>query len=314
MDRNRMPTIVGIHRSSILLSLLLFAIVVVPCRAGGTPDDAPTRRVILHIGHFNSDCYPDTVLGRQVGVQFLPVRLLWGQYDSASSNSCSGTGSRSDRRRSLDETTFEYPDWSNLSGAVSFQRLNMDTLDDMMITLWGTYGAGTAARDTGTMFVIFGQKKLARTSTITLGNLQSSRATPVRAKRLELESDLTDGRVRDLSGVRSYILHKSDFDQDDTTSQGLEALSSVADAWVRVYPNPAVYSTVLEARRVPAGEYRVVVAGASGQSEIERSVLVDQSGELFRSLDLAALPSGYYVVQIYRKSVLFASYPIVLVK
>jgi hypothetical protein len=126
--------------------------------------------------------------------------------------------------------------------------------------------------------------------------------------------ELVDEKERDLSGRKSHLLEHLRLDVRDTSRGNSDAAltADVSEPWVSIYPNPAVYATNVDAQKVPAGNYRVVLTATNGAVYARQDVSVDESGQLFRTFDLRDVPSGYYIVQIHETGRPIGTYPIVI--
>lgn len=273
-----------------------------------TPLPDSTSESILAVAHLHPGCcYPDTVWGRPGAEHgWLPTRITWGGYDSLHTPPCL---SGPTHRPKLRETTFEYPTWPHLGTAMAAQLLSLgDTLTDLVFYIWGGVSDTTNPHDSTRVAAIFGQAGLDSIATINFATLSDYQTLPFFAMDLHVGSLFVQPDNRDLSGVTSYILQP--------VGGGPPSLHRIQPAatppWdVRLHPNPAVTSTQIEGTPIPPGEYRVEVIGVDGALRLHEQVTVQESGELFGTLDLAALPSGFYLVRLYNATTLVGSYPIV---
>lgn len=277
------------------------------------PEPPPEPGIlILHIGHLNPDCYSDTVIGStEDQIHYLPLSIRWGQYDAIANNACDHT-EKSKARRKADSTLFTYPAWKGMGGSAAFERINADSLDDIVLYMWGRIGTGAEERDTMASFIIFGQKKLGSVLTVGTASIDESKKDKFHSKRVRRGQELTHPAVRDISGKTSFILERLDMDVEDSTRG--EILASGDVAWVEVYPNPAESSTTLVVDRLDPGDYTVSVTSMDGAEQLHHSVSIGQSTRLLQSLDLHALPSGRYLVQVRQHAKIVATYPIVVVR
>ena len=117
----------------------------------GVPGDAAPagvdtsihRSAILGIRNLNFDPYPDTLWGfMDRNFHLLPSSIVWGRRDSSRENQGSAdTMTRQQRggRLPVSRTVIDYPHWRTITGSVSIQRLNEDSLPDIIIYLWAGF-------------------------------------------------------------------------------------------------------------------------------------------------------------------------------
>jgi len=302
------------------------------CVGWAAPDTvAHPAESVLFIGHLNFDCYSDTVTGwGDERRRFLPRAIHWGQprvalrynpqtdrYDTLIADSACGMPS--DRR--LRTTALHYPAWEGVGGSIAFQRMNADTLTDLLFYLWGTVGDSDERRDTLRPLLIFGQQGLDTLPVLDLAAIESFQVAPFFAMELRLGTELIEPAMRDISGRISYVLAPvfidiEDRDRDTTATPGSGPSDSSGVPPVRlvVYPNPTGVSTQVQVDSIPPGEYRIEVVGVNGLVYLRRDVEVSMTGVLFQTLDLHALPVGYYIVRLYSGTTLYGVYPIIITR
>jgi hypothetical protein len=195
---------------------------------------------------------------------------------------------------------------------VAVDSSNQDTVQDLTLFLYGQVGDTANPIDTARAFTIFGQNSLDSVGVINLELMGTIQYTPYFAVELLPNQYLVDREPRDPSGDESYRLLPINQPIPKPVEKSPPAMQN---AWsVRLYPNPAVYSTNLEIMSVPPGEYHVEIVASSGIIEHRQELTVGGSGELLRALDLQALPSGYYVVRVFSSERLYGAYPILVTK
>jgi hypothetical protein len=250
--------------------------------------------VILAIGHFRPGCIPDTVWGEAgEGFTWRPLYITWGGADSLHTPPCPpGKGSRP----RLAKTTFEYPTWPHLGISFSAEQRSLgDTLIDLVWHVWGAYPDSTDPHSTVRSQVVFGQSGLDSLATIDLASLPAYQTFPFFAMDLEVGTHLIEPDNRDLSGTSSYIL----LPIGGGPPPAPLVYQPAAVAWkVKLYPNPAAGSASIEGRPVPPGDYSVEVIATDGAVALRQQITVQETGELFGTLDLKSLPSGFYVVRL----------------
>ncbi|MEP7217687.1 MAG: T9SS type A sorting domain-containing protein [Bacteroidota bacterium] len=212
-------------------------------------------------------------------------------------------------------TTITYPSWDSLSGSVSFQKMNPDSLTDLLITIWGRVGDTRNRHDTLRPLLLFGQHGLDTLKDLDLAKVEGFQATPFFAMVLRFGTDLIEPEVRDLSGRTSHLIAPIAYNidrRDSIKHPGNGVMDNPIQ--VRVYPNPTGTAAQIESESTPAGEYSVEVVGVNGQVYRRQEVSVSATSGLFRVLDLHDIPSGYYLVRLHSASKLIGSYPIIITR
>ena len=72
--------------------------------------------------------------------------------------------------------------------------------------------------------------------------------------------------------------------------------------------------TQVEIDSIPPGDYSVDVVAVNGFVVLHQSISVSIAGSLFQTLDLHALPVGYYVVRVTNGTQIFGMYPIIITR
>jgi hypothetical protein len=302
----------------------------------GPPDPPPLEvsrtEPILFIGNLNADCYPDTVVGDVSGgipARSLPAAIRWGQprriitYDAATGqhdttiadSSCLGT-IPPDRKVAV--TAIHYPAWEHLSGAVAFNRVNLnDSLDDMTIFIRGTVGDSLHRTDTLRALTLFAQEGIDSLPVLDLVPIETFQVAPFFAMELRVGSELVEPEVRDLSGMTSYVIQPVSLgvgaEHHDTTITPGDS-TPAQPIRLRVYPNPTGGAAQVQVDSIPPGDYSVDVVAVNGHVYLHQEVTVSMAGTLFEILDVHTLPTGFYVVRISDDAHLLGLYPIVITR
>lgn len=238
--------------------------------------------MVLAQRHINGDALPDTLIGVSVGKLYLPTAIRWGRDETASVS------------QPVRQTEFLYPDWDGLSGSFSVLRYNPeDTLSDM---IWHLRGTTTAAEAASRSCVIFGQSCLDRMRYVDIAAMQDIQTQPYCAARLIEGETLVDGRRRDLSERKSYLMKRMQLPIDIAADREAE----LPGVDFRLFPNPASSRVRLSARNLPAGSYSIQVVAVDGTSHMERVVEIGGDSEVDCELNLERLPSGFYIVELRR--------------
>jgi hypothetical protein len=281
--------------------LYLFAWVAITMIATAMPDTTGhPGESILFVGHLNFDSIPDSVYGwPDVQHHYLPHSLHWGRVASPGDS------------QPIAVTTITYPDWQDFTGTVAFQRMNADSVTDIIFYLWGK--TGDPVHDTIRPILLFGQSSIGSLSTIDLSSVSSFQLTPFVAMEMRTGSELVHPALRDLSGKPSYMLAPVDVvvAPGDIQPKPMVVGESHGELHARLYPNPASAAARLEIASLPAGEYSVDIVGLDGAVLARRSVSVPASGDLLGLLDVRSLPAGYYTVRVDRGTKHVGTYPII---
>jgi len=311
-----------------VLALALLAAVARPTPALAQRSDT----ALLVVANLNFDCYPDSVFGvRNGALRYLPTHIAWGRFDPLRAERCpqDSQTTRSAEPKLYARTDFVYPDWLSVGGSVALQNLNEDdSLTDVCLYLWGKYRTGNQTRDTMLVLAIFGQTDLQSQKRIELSTIGVFQSEPYYAMQLRAGEEFVKPGIRDLSRVKSYELPRvkvkvrREKGKDTTATDTVSVRDSTViapegrsgDYVVKVYPNPTPERAQVEARSLPAGEYRVEVISVNGRRVYGGEVSVGEGGELFESLDLGGVSSGYYVVRLYTGTRLVGTYPIMIVR
>jgi len=322
-------------RAVVPIIVALFSCSISAAHAADSAETAGIERV-LFVGTLDADCFGDTVMGwRTPGGSggYLPSRIIWGQprrdrfgrLDTA----CSVRTPFARRRR---ETRFVYPGldlsrtddltgklagWRVRGGSVAFQRLNGDTLPDIILHLRGVViergdGRALIERDSLRSLALFAQRGLDSLPLIAVTGIGRFQSTPFFAMDLSVGEELKDPARRDLSGRTSFILEPVDLvlDEADTTggmpappTAGLDGAATPPRAALRVHPNPAGDAVTIEASGLADGIYHLRLVAADGTEHLRRELHAQSrgghmGGTLHATLDVKSLPSGYYVLRI----------------
>lgn len=109
---------------------------------------------------------------------------------------------------------------------------------------------------------------------------------------VRLDYALLDGRAP--AGVVYYRLRQVDFDGQHEYSKIVAVRVREVEPEVRVYPNPASSTLLLNLRSLPDGEYTLRVVSMDGRVVKEATV----AGGEEAALDVSQLPTGNYVLQL----------------
>ncbi|MEP7217870.1 MAG: T9SS type A sorting domain-containing protein, partial [Bacteroidota bacterium] len=283
---------------------------------------AHVKDVILFIGRINFDCYRDTVIGyMDEQSHYLPTAIRWGR---SSFGILGDTLHHSDSNcidyvppyKRVAVTHITYPSWDSLSGSVTFQSVNADSLVDILAFTWGRVGDSTHRHDTMKVVLAFGQHGLDTLSTMSFGAISGFQTTPFFAMKMRPGTELLEPEARDFSGIKSYVLESMDFVIGGDSSKAPPVRDHIANPsiHVRVYPNPTGQTAQVESESTPPGEYNVEVVSVNGQVYSQQNVVVSSSGNLFRTLNLKDVPSGYYLIRLHTSGTLVGSYPIIITR
>ncbi|MCB0713803.1 MAG: T9SS type A sorting domain-containing protein [Ignavibacteriae bacterium] len=331
-------------RCWILLVLMLLGSTMLSAQESSSYDPF-NDPAIMHIGHLNPDCVPDTLYGLlHRNLQWMPAYICWGKsYDSVGTSLCDEGRYDSTVRFAdvVDTTWIEAPNWGRYSCAVSIDKYNVnDTLNDLIFwikgidTVTGQQGA-RIPHDTARALVVFGQSKLETKGKIELDKIRNFQTGPFNAMALGVNTELVNPKKRDNTRKTSWELkrvNRAVGEEEDTTGstialldaavdgvqgsgEGILATGETGEAFAaRVWPNPTIYTTHLEVAPLPAGTYTVEVLGVNGAAVWHAEIWLEQEGEVFETVDVSHLPSGHYILRIYTPVRSFGTYPVIVVK
>jgi hypothetical protein len=297
---------------SVVSSVVLFTLVLLPLtgslhlHAQDQSSDTSiwhkheTREAVLYIGRINADTTADTIIGKRAkNIQHVPDRIIWGAKT---------TGKKF--------TDVVYPKWRSMTGSVSILDLNLDSLPDMILHVRGkisdSSGNEVEMRDTSRIVVIFAQAGLDTVKKIEVGDIAATfQTTPFFAMDLFGQELLTEPGVRDLSGRTSYLL----VPVENPGSRAEEAVpvSGIPSPMMVAWPNPTTKAINVRISNVPVGSYRLRVLAVNGALFNEQTLEFTDPGQIERTLSLATVPTGYYVMQIFDQTKIIATYPFVVV-
>ncbi len=273
-------------------------------------DDITKRReILLGVAHLNFDCYADSVIGILNDESiYVPRFIRWGaprpgdrNEKSDSTSFCLGHIPKGKKKR---QTPITYPaGWRNASASVAFEHLNADTLVDLVIHMRGEEEDGKGRwRRVRHPMVIFGQHGLDTLNDVNLGRMEGFQIEPFFAMELREGADMVEPATRDLSGQTSWILNPPKLDPPGVPAAPapapLASIPTKGEGVIRIYPNPAASSALLSASEIVPGTYTVEVLGLNGWVHLRAETRVEPGANLFQTLDVSALPSGYYVVRL----------------
>lgn len=320
-------------RALFFACLLCFSAAALPAQDNVSGYDPFAEPAIMHIGFLNTDCVTDTVYGLlDRHLRWTPRYICWGdRYDSAGASLCSsgGNDSTTSRASRYDTTHLSFPDWREFFCAFSVQRYNAnDTLDDLIFWMRGVDSLpGRGLVDTGSAVVVFGQSSLETNAVLSLTGIRAFRSQPFYAMELGRGYELIHPKKREALTRRvswelvrpdRQVLEEEDEETEERTDAPvpgvLSSVDEVPEYQARIYPNPAIYTTSVEVAPLPAGSYVVAVLGVNGEEVYRSEVLLESEGEVFRTIDLESLSSGYYALRITRLDALIGIYPIIVVR
>lgn len=280
------------------------------------------RNVVLGIVHLNFDCYADSIIGSMNDeFSYVPRCIRWGkprpgdQIDTLGEGpGCLGEIPREKKRQ---QTLISYPSWRRASVSIAFEHLNADSLVDLVIYIRGEEQDGDGEwHRVQRPLVIFGQHGLDTLDNLDLGAMERFQIEPFFGMELREDVDLTEPGIRDLSGETSWVLNPPQLDAPQAPAPPalLASVGTAGAATVHIYPNPTASKALIQADAIPAGEYIVEIAGVNGWVHLRTKVRTEERGNLFQSLDVRDLPSGYYIVRLTYAGTTYGTYPIIVAR
>lgn len=276
------------QRTILVLALLLLATSLVaqtPDRGRGeSPRPAPRQIHLVRID-LNLDGIPDTVLGySDTKMRVVPTGIGWGRDPNNLA------------LESMTVTPIIYPEWEGLGISLAAGRFTTDGSDGIILHIWGRDRKGGG--DTSRGILLPAQRGLELLSKLNLAEHVQERSVVL--LDLQPERDYVEPAIRDLSGRTSYRLQKVPYRLPGAGTPPLvDTLApSHREPHVAVFPNPSAGEATLRIEDLTAGSCRVELVALDGRRMSVQNVESDGSGDLLRKLDLAALPSGSYLVYV----------------
>lgn len=299
---------------------------------------------IMYIGDLNGDCLSDTVRSKEYGGgeqerSELPTQIFWGISPNGTPPPCTNASVHvGGTTPHVAVTHLLYPTtWASLGGSASFLRYNKnDGIVDMVLFLWGEVpvsqggsspqGGEPSSGGTPTLqpvsraVVLFGGTGMDALTVLPIEALSYPfSSTPVVSMDLRVGTELVEPRVRDYTGIESHELLPVAFLPQQGAPPIPETPPSSADIRsaqysVSIYPNPTELMARLQSAPLEAGSYSIVVATVNGMEVRRQLVELPVGGELQQELLLAGLPSGMYMVRLYKSGMIVSSQPMMVVR
>lgn len=279
------------------------------------------RPIVIYIGNLNFDRYPDTVLGKQwQQFSYMPTVIRWGQKHDTITVAIDSFHYVPDSLK-VPQSEIKYPVWGNMKGNISFEKINKDTIMDMMLAFTGV-SLDTVPQKYKRILAVFGQDYLDTMHIIDISGIDSFQVHPFIALNLLPGQQLISPGQRDISKGTSYILPRLNFPVRDTSGDSTamhstpgSLVSGVAEKShsFRVYPNPAAYFITVEAVTLPQGTYFIEINNSAGLLVSKQEVQVPSNGELLRRLDLRSIATGYYLLKIRTNEKMLGAYQILVI-
>lgn len=284
-------------------------------------NDSLYADAILFIGHLNPDCLADTVMGRSnLHDAFLPHRIIWGRATALNTGCPDTTGGSIPDSLKKSCTYLKYPGWGSFTGSSAMFQTDPDSLDDLMLYMWGNAGSEENPLDTGTTVVVFGQHGLNTIDTITVQSIDMVQYDPYYARHLVVGMDFIEPDVRDISGDTSYILRKIPAREDDNQQSPIASANpgegSVVARQVRVsvHPNPVKRYAVVSADMLHGSSCIITMHTSDGSEVLRKEAGINASGGVNETLDLENISSGAYVIRIQVSGASIGDCPVMVVR
>ncbi len=268
---------------------------------------------ISYIGHLNNDCYEDTVIisaskkdvdTLRYSNVFLPKYIFWGRCtlprDSMEYCPCYDTVGVPDSQK-VWYTRIDKPSFFEMAGKVSYLMASTDSLVDIMIIISGKTASDTTASDTSHRIVLYGQDSMDTLWHVDIGDIDSVISSPFSALRLEVNKQLVDSAVRDVSYQASYYfvtggsgMPKRNEDYTPTVYTGLLGNG----ATLSFAPNPSREYVIIrfEGLGDPCYSFKVINNIGKIEKEFELPNKVPK-GEYILSTE--GMSSGIYTLNVY---------------
>lgn len=271
-------------------------------------DSANVYKTVLNVTKFNDDAVKDTIIAvADYHLKYLPKSIIWGKdtTDNGIPDSLK-----------VPETLIIYPNWNDLTGAVMIDKLNQDSLFDIILILWGKTSTDTSnIKDTATAIVIFGRRGLDTLQYLNIANLDSFQILPFVAMKLRIGHEFTNAKVRDMSYQTSYQFNKIDLNIDTASVPPpiINIMEAEESAQIKIYPNPAVYYTDIEINLIKPGKYYIQICDINGKTLKEQTISSEKTGDLINRINLTDFASGSYIIRVFTEQKHIGSYQIILV-
>lgn len=280
-----------------------------------------SRQIILMIGHINFDHYPDTVIGKQwQQYSYMPTVIRWGRKNDTLPEEIDSAHYVPDSLK-VPESAIIYPAWQGMRGNITFDHINVDSLQDLLFAIRGHSLDTPNPVSYKRMILLFGQDYLDTMSVIDISSIDSFQFQPFIAINIQPGKELLSPAHRDVSKGVSYYFPRMSLNVRDTNSNDTSGGSSGRapsgvrenSHTIRIYPNPAAYFTNVEAIKLPLGDYIVEIINSAGMSFNRQEVHVESNGELLQRLDLAKVSTGYYLIKVQSNRKLYGVYQILII-
>lgn len=255
----------------------------------------------MFIGHIVTPNSIDTVIGCAGKDRvFYPKMIKWGKDTTNNSYPDS---------LKVSSSKFVYPNWKNLRITCNITTFDYDTIPDMLFIISGRIQLDSITfKDTVKTIVLFGQKGLDTIKIINLSTVDTIQYGPYIAVKLKNGTDLTNCKLRDLSGIPSYQLNK-------ITKPEFEMPMKVEDKnrkqpTVFAYPNPASNFVNLEIRNIDSGEYSLKITALSGTIVYDHKFIIAE--DTFKLLDIQNLATGVYYLTLASSNSVYKTIPLII--
>ncbi|TAL67796.1 MAG: T9SS type A sorting domain-containing protein [Bacteroidetes bacterium] len=289
-----------IAKKSLFCLILFFQIAIATNSYSWELDSGEVYLSILSIAHFNDDSVKDTLIGTASENRvFVPKAILWGLDTTAHDTTKPYYIPDS---VVVSKTYFKFPSWINRRIVLGIDKLNYDTLSDVILFVSSKFTDSLNINHDSIMAVlILGQHGLNKFDTINISSIDTIQFSPFVALHLKYGEELTESKIRNFSGRESYILNKTDvsaFQGDSIGNAPTLVEENTKIPVVSLFPNPAITFTNLKISDISPGNYFVQLISIEGRFISEQKMKVENSNELIKTLSLDNVANGFYYLHI----------------
>lgn len=305
------------HQLLIAGSITLVLLMCIPAEVVAKRDTTTTKGVMLSgresvmfIGKMNSDTRPDTVVVRQVaGFSYLPAEIRWG------------ASARNDSNKK--KTLFRYPVLSGITGTLTFEDINKDSIADITVFIRGKKkdtSSTPASAKYSKSFILFGCNQMKNDTLIDLSLPDSA----IFARQCYVRPMIGQGQqsprfeMNHRGGNKVVSLRRGNYNCNGGSQSMLTEVQTGEKAQeyiLQVFPNPVLdqLTVDIQFRAVTTVSVLRIINGY-GRSIIEEAI-EPVSGNKIYTYPVNNFVSGWYRAMLYDVSGgLISSIPFIVIR
>jgi len=265
------------------------------------PKDMHCAVFKVFTGHFNFDTLQDTLYAQSDSLEsrLLPNYIKWGKATNETQK----------------YTVFMYPNYQYLRGSFFIEKMNQDTLNDIVIfidslkkemidtSLGDIPDNYRYVRDNVKKVILFGQQGIRNGTAlvINLTTIDTTQNTPYFVRSFRVGNGLSDPAVRDFSGTYSYIFTPIDLNVNYKNGiieeDSVNVISNIGDNGdMVIIPNPASNSFRIQFLNCQNGTYIIYLLNLDGNFIRSENIEVNSNNFTSEYIGLTDVPSGKYSV------------------